>query len=245
MDEAATAAWYAGVATDDCRIEDERAAGAARRGSRPWPRRRRKVLRLRKGRRHPSQRRSSRPPLKSNPPTKAVACPATKRQWPPVQPARAGSFSSRGTISTIPTGPIRYTSDDEGKEFVERTFIESLEKGTVELPDGPNGAMVEVPISKLGVQYPVVITSNPIIDVAFYPEEVENGTNQSPYSRGAEFGDMSGTEPQGPKIWKLRRYDFTIQFYWTPTPRSARQEKPAAAEGEPTVSVGDGVGPTG
>jgi len=52
----------------------------------------------------------------------------------------------------------------------------------------------------------------------------------------------------GPKVWKLRRYDFTIQFLWTQTPRSARQEQPtggAESGSMETVSVGEAAGANG
>ena len=135
-------------------------------------------------------------------------------------------------------------TNDEGKEFIENTFFKSLEEGSVELPDGPNGEPVEVPIAKLGIQCPVVTTENPIIDVNYFPEAVggEPGSqlmNRMPEPARGVADDEA--QPVGPKIWKLRRYDFTIQFYWKPTPRTARQEKPPAAEGGEsldTVSVG-------
>jgi len=149
---------------------------------------------------------------------------------------------------------VRFTND-EGKEFIENTFFKALEENTVQLPDGPNGPngeMVDVPIAKLGVGYPVVTTENPIIDVDFFPDAVGGETGSQMSSRMPEPGLRGAAgedQPVGPKIWKLRCYDFTIQFYWKPTPRTARQAKPAAAEdGESldTVSVGDdGVGPTG
>jgi type IV pilus assembly protein PilM len=140
---------------------------------------------------------------------------------------------------------LRFTND-EGKEFVENTFIKNLEEGSVELPDGPNGEPVEVPYSKLGLAAPVVITENPIIDVDYLPDAVgaEAGRNMSALPETT--GRPGDTVEQGPKVWKLRRYDFTIQFYWTPTPRSTRLAPPAATSGEPgdTAAVGDGLGPT-
>ncbi len=142
---------------------------------------------------------------------------------------------------------LRFTNN-EGKEFVENTFLKSLEEGSVQLPDGPNGAMIEVPIAKLGVQCPVVTTENPIVDVNYYPDAVGGETGSQMMGRMSDPTLGADGQPVGPKIWKLRRYDFTVQFYWKPTPRSARQAKPAAAAGsEPidTVSVGDSTGPTG
>jgi hypothetical protein len=101
-----------------------------------------------------------------------------------------------------------------------------------------------------------VITENPIISVTYLPEAVGGDTygrsmpssmmeGREGMSRGGLVGDSTVPEP---KIWKLRRYDFTIQFFWKETPRSARQEKPAGEAGEEaidTAAVGDEAGPTG
>ncbi|MEX2092781.1 MAG: pilus assembly protein PilM [Pirellulales bacterium] len=144
---------------------------------------------------------------------------------------------------------VRFVNN-EGKEFVENTFFKALEEGTIQLPDGPNGALVDVPITKLGIQCPVVTTENPIINVTYFPEAVGGEIGSQAMNRMPEagLGAAGDAIPAGPKIWKLRRYDFTIQMYWKPTPGTARQEKPAAAEGGEsvdTVSVGDAAGPTG
>ena len=127
---------------------------------------------------------------------------------------------------------LRFTNN-EGKEFIENTFFKNLEEGSVELPDGPNGELVEVPYAKLGISCPVVITENPIVDVTYFPDAIGRrsrvGVSMSP---SPEMGGRRGAaseEPVGPKMWKLRRYDFTIQFYWKPTPRSTRLAPPAAA----------------
>ncbi len=145
---------------------------------------------------------------------------------------------------------LRFTND-EGKEFVENTFIKSLEDGSIQLPDGPNGALIDVPIAKLGIQSAVVTTENPIIDVSYFPDAVGDGSGGQMMSRAPAMSGRGAADdgmPEAPKVWKLRRYDFTIQFYWKPTPRTARQEQPAATEGGEsidTVSVGDSAGPTG
>ncbi|MGD9634215.1 MAG: type IV pilus assembly protein PilM [Pirellulales bacterium] len=143
-------------------------------------------------------------------------------------------------------GKLRFTKE-EGKLFIEKTFFKNLEEGSVELPDGPNGELVDVPYTKLGISAPVVITENPIIDVTYLPDAVggEGGRTMAPMP----VAGGRGGETAGPVIkeWPLRRYDFTIQFYWTPTPRSARLAPPAAPGGEPgdTAALGDGTGPTG
>jgi type IV pilus assembly protein PilM len=144
---------------------------------------------------------------------------------------------------------VRLTNN-EGKEFIERTFFKKLEEGSVELPDGPNGELVEVTYKELGIQAPVVITENPIIDVDYFPEAIDGEPNRTaaapmPMARGGR--GVASEEPVGPKIWKLRRYDFTIQFYWTPTPRTARLAPSASGDGEAgdTAALSDMMGPTG
>jgi type IV pilus assembly protein PilM len=179
-------------------------------------------------------------------------------------PLDAGAAGAGAAAAGGPTGPgwviqlkgyhfhntnagLRFTND-EGKEFIENTFIKNLEEGSIELPDGPNGELVEVSYSKLGISAPVVITENPILDVVYLPEAVggEAGRGAMAMSEGGRGGETG--EPAGPKTWKLRRYDFTIQFYWTPTPRTARLAPPAAAadgEAGDTAALGDAAGPTG
>ncbi len=155
--------------------------------------------------------------------------------------------------NTFPGKPELVSTDDEGKEFIEKTFFESLRNGSVKLPDGPNNALVDVPIQKLGIRFPVVITENPIIKVNYLPESIDDGSGNQRMGgmdmigrRGAV--DSGETLPAGPKVWPLRCYYFTIQFLWTQTPRTARQEQPAAgAQGNTlkTVSVGEAAGPRG
>ena len=68
--------------------------------------------------------------------------------------------------NTNPGKPELDFTNDEGKEFIENTFFKALEEGTIQLPDGPNGELVEVPITKLGIQCPVVTTENPIVSTS-------------------------------------------------------------------------------
>jgi len=142
---------------------------------------------------------------------------------------------------------LRFTNN-EGKTFIERTFFKNLEEGSIQLPDGPGGEMIEVPYSKLGISSPVVITENPILPVDYLPEAMSGEAGRA-MMQSTEMTGRGGPseEPVGPKVWKLRRYDFTIQFYWAPTPRSARLAPPSAAgdAAGDTAAVGDGMGPTG
>lgn len=141
---------------------------------------------------------------------------------------------------------LRFTNN-EGKTFIEKTFFKNLEEGSIQLPDGSDGELIDVPYSKLGISSPVVITENPIFPVDYLPEATSGDAGRSMMQSVEAPGRGGATTPVGPKVWKLRRYDFTIQFYWTPTPRSDRLAPPAAAgdaTGD-TAAVGDGMGPTG
>ncbi|MEO0528947.1 MAG: type IV pilus assembly protein PilM [Planctomycetota bacterium] len=126
-----------------------------------------------------------------------------------------------------------------GQQFVRRTLIENLIEGKIQLPDGPEGPegepeLIDVTFEELGIGYPVVITKNRIIDVEYDPEatEADGPGGRAPARRAAPVGRGRGpggrglagaNEPEEPELWKLRRYDFIVQFAWTPTLRHTRQ----------------------
>ncbi|WP_197524648.1 type IV pilus assembly protein PilM [Botrimarina hoheduenensis] len=140
----------------------------------------------------------------------------------------------------------------EGERFVRETLIENLENGTIELPDGPGGQMIEVSFKELGIDFPVVVTRSRIVEVEADPDAEESdspaggragrssiGRSSSRRSIGLgseEGGALRGAAglPDEPELWKLRRYDFIVQFVWKPTPRTERQ---AVRDGESTAST--------
>jgi type IV pilus assembly protein PilM len=255
MDEASTSAWYAGIAP---MIADARAATFRQKKAEAAP----PAADAAAGEEgaEPVEGAEATGDMAADPAADpAMADPSMAE--PPVADDGSGMMAEGGAeaaAGTAPTGPgwviqlkgyhfhnsshgVRFTND-EGKEFIENTFIKQLEEGSIQLPDGPGGELIEVPIAKLGVQCPVVTTENPIIDVNYFPEAIGGEAGMMKQSVGADG------QPLPPKLWKLRRYDFTVQFYWKPTPRTARQNPPAAAEGgEPgdMAAVGDGAGPAG
>jgi hypothetical protein len=132
---------------------------------------------------------------------------------------------------------------EEGVRFVRNTLIKQLEEGSVMLPDGENGELVEVPLSKLGISHPVVITRNPIRSISYdstadSPEAATANMNmrmqaemQPEVARAPVIGP-GGRKEELPPLpdppWKLRRYDFIVQFAWKPTPKTERKNgKPA------------------
>jgi hypothetical protein len=138
---------------------------------------------------------------------------------------------------------------DDATQFVLKTLCKNLKSGSVMLPDGEGGADKEVKIADLGIKYPVVVYRRALQDV-IYPAESEDA-----FRRRVEALTGSATPGSQPpanvdpkeleqKTFKLRRYDFVVQFMWQPTPRSAREEKekqaaPPAGEGVDTAAIGD------
>jgi type IV pilus assembly protein PilM len=128
---------------------------------------------------------------------------------------------------------------EEGWTFVRNTFIKNLEEGTVQLPDGPNGALVDVKIADLGIKYPVQLTSFKIKKEEYLAEAVDDADvtggvsmpmpSTYPGRRGGEggYGTPVNSEMEQTKTWTLRRYDFLIQFCWQPTPRGKRLDNMA------------------
>lgn len=115
----------------------------------------------------------------------------------------------------------------EGEQFVRETFIQQLEEGTIQLPDGADGEMLDVTYKELGIDFPVVVTKNKIEKVTYSPDATDEGKSSGPNFGGSGMpvdGVGGGSDqPEVPEIWKLRRYDFILQFAWTPTPKNQRQ----------------------
>jgi type IV pilus assembly protein PilM len=138
---------------------------------------------------------------------------------------------------------------DEAQQFIINTFFKNLESGTVKLPDGPNGALVDVPIKDLGIRYPVVVTTEKTKSVQYLSEPVDETAAGSRYTPAMEMGSpVPGQGAIGeaqPEIWKLRQYDFFIQFAWQPQPRGQRLEKMAKqGEAAPGTAARDEISRT-
>lgn len=128
---------------------------------------------------------------------------------------------------------------DEGEQFVRRTLIKEILEGTIQLRDGENGEMIDVPLTDLGIAYPVVVTKLPVKTYTYDPNadssESAGRMGGMGGGMGMEMGMGMGMEAGGlgttgaaddgfeqPERWELRRYDFIIQFIWKPTPRNVR-----------------------
>jgi type IV pilus assembly protein PilM len=156
--------------------------------------------------------------------------------------------------NSLREGEQKVTVEEEGEEFILNTFFQKLETGSVKLPDGPNGELVDVPIADLGIKFPVVVTSEQIIPVTYYAEAGDPNTMggmpaaANPYGRGESEGGRAATTVEEPKVWNLRRYNFIIQFCWQPQPRGKRLEKQMAqqqGEAASTAAVEGDAAPTG
>jgi hypothetical protein len=137
---------------------------------------------------------------------------------------------------------------DEAEQFILNSFFKNLKEGTVKLPDGPNGELVDIPIADLGIRHPVVVTEEKTNQVEYLAEATDEDPSGRSYSpspmmegpgRGMPSANPGGPEP--PKTWKLRRYDFIIQFAWQPQPRGQRMEK-MAKQGEAAPSTAAAAG---
>ena len=176
----------------------------------------------------------------------------------PLEGAAAGGVSGPGWViqirghhfhNSLPDQNVRVEYEDE--QFIRRTFFEALEQRTVELPDGPNGEPIPVKISDLGIKYPVVVTNLKTNEVMYLAEAADPNSNVTASygnvpmrARGDEAGAAGAAGPEQPEIWKLRQYDFIIQFCWQPQPRGERSKKMAQQGGETpsTAVVGDAAG---
>jgi len=132
---------------------------------------------------------------------------------------------------------------NQTRRFVNNTLIENLETGSVELPDGPGGEMVEVSFKELGITHPWLVEGTRIEDVQLDLETgLEGSDSGSGRGRGGGEYGMGGGEYGGrgggrgviqpgidgeeaePTVITLKRYRFLAHFVWQETPRSVRRE---------------------
>lgn len=122
---------------------------------------------------------------------------------------------------------------DEGATFLKKTLIQNLKSGKVSLPDGPGGAPVEFTMAELGISDPVIVTAEKTKTVTYLAEPVDTVDGSVPTMA---MSPMPAARPEGgpaapgapgaadiyPKTFKLRQYDFIVQFCWQPKPRTER-----------------------
>ncbi|MEM9353586.1 MAG: type IV pilus assembly protein PilM [Planctomycetota bacterium] len=134
------------------------------------------------------------------------------------------------------TGYHYHNADQSNQtaRFVNRTLIKNLEEGSVELPTGPGGELVEVPFSDFGISYPWVVQGQKLRDELLDPDGNLGGPGAS--SRGGGYGGYGGegggrpgaarprANDEDSELIELKRYDFVAQFCWTPTTAVERQQ---------------------
>ncbi|MFM8952984.1 MAG: type IV pilus assembly protein PilM [Planctomycetaceae bacterium] len=105
---------------------------------------------------------------------------------------------------------------DEGEQFVRSTLVKNLlgEGDKVLVSAGPLAGQ-RVPVTELGIGYPVIVESSPI-----RPEKVPR------LQPTAAAGQPSGA---GVPTVELSRYNFTLQFAWQPTVPGTKPAPPAPA----------------
>ena len=142
--------------------------------------------------------------------------------------------------------------------FVAETLIKNLEEGSVQLPDGPNDAMIDVPLKDLSINHAWLVADKELVDDMIDPDAELYGEGGRPIQfgggdRGDEGGPAAGATPTGPvsRAFTVKRYDFVVQFCWQPKTRAERQELATAraaaeqAAREAAEAAGGGDGTTG
>jgi len=141
--------------------------------------------------------------------------------------------------------PGEFDVDNEAGQFVRRTLVKNLREGSVTLPDSA-GNPVEVSLKDLGISYPVMVSSYKPVAVTYDPnaasqEEATKAWREYTNSQDPTTGGFGGrgrpnaqenTEVKPPEHWKLRRYEFEVQFIWQPKPRTERENPELADQSE-------------
>ena len=136
----------------------------------------------------------------------------------------------------------------EAGQFVRQTLIKNLREGTVMLPSSKNGELKEYTMEQLGIRVPVMISNYRPSPVTYDPNAASTEEAESKWSqyRQAAMGDVGGggfgrptaaaksnePAPTPPEHWKLRKYEFEVQFIWYPTTRTDRDDGKIAGSGD-------------
>jgi type IV pilus assembly protein PilM len=154
--------------------------------------------------------------------------------------AAGGALSGEGWVVQL-NGYHYHNSDraNERGEFIKNTLIKNLEQGSIELPDGPNGAMISVPMQDLAISHVWLVRDQKLREELVDPEAMQDTTAMSGGGGGrggygGEYGGRGGGANLPPgqedKMLKLQRYDFVVQFVWQPKTRAERAELKVARE---------------
>ena len=177
---------------------------------------------------------------------------------PGIPPEEDGSFAedgmegdgADGEVSEGPTGTgwivelrgYHYHNgfrDDEGAHFIRKTLLRNLRDGEVMLPDPLQpGKEIAVLFKDVVISYPVIAHYGGIKAVSINLDSNEPGA-----VGGADAGgERGGTRPGAgarpgddallePKMLKMKRCEFVIQFCWQPKTPTERLKGPENGEG--------------
>ena len=171
-----------------------------------------------------------------------------------------GSLTGPGWVVQL-TGYHYHNGDqsNERGEFVKSTLIKNLEEGTVQLPDGPQGKLVDVPMKDLAISHAWLAQDPKLVPELIDPEAVSQDPNAAGGGRGGNEmyggrGDggaaAAGQGGPGSKLIKVSRYNFVVQFVWQPKTRAERKkladdraaaEKAAAEAAAAEAAAADGT----
>ncbi|HMP05983.1 MAG TPA: pilus assembly protein PilM [Lacipirellulaceae bacterium] len=158
---------------------------------------------------------------------------------------------------------------NETSRFVDQTLLRRLAEGTVRLPDGPNGELIDVPIRDLAITHAWrlpgdKIDENYVIDpdAALYAAGGGPPMSYAAATGAGGFGalgtapaaaeeDGDAATPPGAvdpltgqaksRAFVVKRYDFVEQFIWQPKTRAERAALAVArAEAEQAAAASDG-----
>lgn len=142
--------------------------------------------------------------------------------------------------------------NNEMAQFVNNTLIKNLEEGSVELPDGANDELIQVPLRDVGISHPFIVADSRLTTEVIYSDEGPTGASSNISSRFREGPAGNAQDRNEPEPIKLKRYDFVVQFCWRPTPKTQRRllaeerrqaeaERSANAENEEVADASTGV----
>jgi hypothetical protein len=144
--------------------------------------------------------------------------------------AEAGASSTAGRVIQL-TGFHYHNADkrDQTARFVTQTLLKNLEEGTVKLPDGPGGALIDVPIKDIGISRPWLVIGKQLTPETIDPDaglrpagSVTYTADSPPPAIEPAAAGAEGAEPDKPRWFEVQKYEFVVQFVWQPTTRSQR-----------------------
>jgi len=149
-------------------------------------------------------------------------------------PDPAADQAAAGAPPVGPTGPgwvVQITGHhfhneeqgNEGEQFVRSTLVRNLlgEGDAVPVAAGEKSGE-QLPVSGLGIGYPVLVLSSPLRKVQLQTAATSAGVP------GAAMDPTAGTV-------ELKRYDFMLQFSWQPTTPGSKLPPPQPAAAEAAV----------